>query len=119
MVAAAIFVPCRRIRSLSDKLPHSAPVLRENVVHLGKNESGHNDQTRGRQDLLVLGRLGLPSLVLDQRGRGGVRRYLRRSADSSLEISEELRFIATFVVCRLEQACRGRPVEKRDATTRS
>ena len=42
------------------------------------------------------------------RGRGGARQCPRRSADSSLEISEELRFIAEFFVRRLEEACRGR-----------
>src|SRR5215470_9161933 len=42
------------------------------------------------------------------RGRGGVHRCPRRSADSSLEISEQLGFIAQFGVCRLEEPCRRR-----------
>src|SRR6266508_2512245 len=38
------------------RVPRGTPVLPAKVVDLGKNQSGDDNQDRGRQDLLVLGK---------------------------------------------------------------
>src|SRR6266508_3783278 len=50
-----VFVAGGRIKDLGDRLSHGGSVVSQKVVHLGENEPGHDDQTRGDQDLLVLG----------------------------------------------------------------
>src|SRR5438128_2402846 len=49
-----IVVTRRRVENLGDQLAHRRPVLPKEIVDLGENEPGHDDEARRFQNLFVL-----------------------------------------------------------------
>lgn len=67
-----VLVPCPGIEDLGDESSHGRPILSKEVVDLGQNEPGHDDEARGGQNVLVLGKARLAA--------GGARERAKKPA---------------------------------------